>query len=124
MIRQILTTLFCAALFTMILALPSHAEHPSSAPFFCTTMDDAMETVRLSQAGLMDELRSRAMSDDTFKCWFLDIYVPFWPLELMHQYKVDGVDKGMIRARGPDGTIVYLFATMHFLNWLMHQEGT
>lgn len=123
MIRQILTILFCAALFTVILNFPSRADHPSSAPFFCTTMEAAMETVRLSQAGEEDELRSRAMSDDSFKCWFLDIAVPFWPLELMHQYKVGDVDKGMIRARGPDGTIVYLFATMHFLNWLMHQEG-
>lgn len=123
MIRQILTTLFCAALFTVITAIPSRADHPSSAPFFCTTMEAAMETVRLQKADLMDELRDRAMSDEAFNCWFLDIDVPFWPLEIMHQYKVGDIDKGMVRARGPDGTIVYLFATMHFLNWLMHQEG-
>lgn len=123
MIRQTLTTLFCAALFTVITAIPSSAEHRANAPYFCTTMEAAMETVRIQKTGDMDALREKAANDESFKCWLLDATIPFVPVELMHQYKVDDLDRGFIKALAPDGTVVYLFGTMDFINWLMHEKG-
>lgn len=124
MIRQALTTLFCAALFfLMVFVIPAQAQHPASAPYFCTTVEAAKETSRLQIAGQMDELREKAMSDSDFKCWFNESSVPFVPIDLVYAYEVEGVARGFIAAYAPDKTIVYLFGTMDFINWLLHERG-
>lgn len=124
MIRQALTTLICSVTFFLIaFVIPVQAGHPASAPYFCTTVEAATETTRLQKALRMDELRTKAMSDSDFKCWFNESNVKFYPIELVYAYKVEGVSRGFITAYAPDRTIVYLFATMDFINWLLHTEG-
>jgi hypothetical protein len=114
----------CASVFTLIaFVIPVQAGHMANAPYFCTTMDAAMETVRLQKAEKMDELRERATYDEAFKCWLAERDTPFIPLELVHQYYAFEAPRGVIKALAPDGTVVYLFGTMHFIDWLMHAQG-
>ena len=125
MIRKTLTTLFCAALFfLLVFVIPAQAEHPASAPYFCTTMESAMETVRLQRAEQMDAIRDKAMSKADFKCWFNDFDVPFYPTELVYEYTAFNGPRGMFRALAPDGTEVFLFGTMEFIDHILHQQGT
>lgn len=127
MIRQILTTLSCVALFTLIVwVIPAQANHRIvSAPYACTSLEDAMETVRLQEIGDMETIHERATEDKSFKCYAIPKRnVPFKVLELVHQYTAFGERKGMARVLAPGGRIAYTFASMTLLNKLLHQQGT
>ena len=125
MIRQALTTLFCSVTFFLIaFVIPVSAnDQPAGAPYVCSTWDDAMETARLHAAEDMDAIIDRALADATFNCYFLDNSPPFKVIEVLYEYTAWGVRKGIARVQSPDGTEVYTFATMKFLNQILHQEG-
>lgn len=117
-----LTVALCAALFTLIVwIIPAQANHqPTSAPYVCTSLDAAMETVRMLQAGEEDELREMARTDKSFNCWFNSTNYKFYILELVHEYTIKGVHKGVTRVRAPDGNEVYTFGPISFINKVLH----
>lgn len=124
MIRQALTTLFCSVTFFLIaFVIPVKAEHITGAPYFCTTMEAAMETTRLQQADTLEVLRDRAESDVDFKCWFDNFNTRFYPVELVYEYVAYDALRGVITALAPDGSLVYLFGTMKYIDELLHQTG-
>lgn len=124
MIRQVLTTAFCAALFFfLVFVIPAQANHVATVPYFCTDYDDAMETVRLQKDDALEVLRDKAKSDFTFSCWLNERNTSFVAVELMYEYTVFEERKGIVRAIAPDGTEVYLFGTMKIINELLHGKG-
>ncbi len=124
MIRQTLTVALCAALFTLIVwIIPAQASHQAtSAPYVCTTFDAAMETVRLQLAGEDAKLKAMARTDKSFKCWFNTTNYRFYMLELVHEYTIGGVHKGVTRVRAPDGSAVYTFGPISFINDMLHVD--
>ncbi len=127
MIRQILTTLFCVAVFTLIVwVIPAQASHKIiSAPYVCTSLEAGMETVRFQEDGNQKGLMEKARKDKAFKCFVISARnIPFKALELVHEYTAYGVRKGMVRVLAPDGSIAYTFATMGFIDKLLHEQGT
>ncbi len=126
MIRQALTVLLCAAVFTLIVwIIPAQANHQwVGAPYVCTSLDAAMETVRFQEAEDQDGLMEKARTDSAFKCYVISRNIRLQALELVHEYTGYGVRKGVVRVRAPDGTDAYTFATMDFIDKLLHEQGT
>jgi hypothetical protein len=125
MIRQVLTTAFCAALFFLIVfVLPAGAVHKTvGTPYVCTSLEDAMETVRLQMAGAMEIIVNRAMFDEDFKCFFLEDGARITIIELVYEYIAYGARRGLVRVQTSDGSLAYTFGTMQLINTAMHQEG-
>ncbi len=120
---KLLLIAFCAALFTLITAVPPvRADHPGSAPYACQTLDAAMRTVAYVQAGELAELKRRAKEDETFKCRFVPRFFKLYVQEIVHAYVENGVQKVVVRAIAPDGSDTYLFATKTWALGLLHQD--
>lgn len=125
MIRQALTTLFCAALFTLILAIPVRAlDSEFTTIYVCTTEEAALATVAFIELGQQQARNDAAMHDEAFECWFIPSGIPFKPLEILSgiRYVEDSDTKAIMLAEAPDGTIVWTFGEINFLLYLLHSR--
>lgn len=121
MIRQALTIAFCAALFSLILAVPVRADHAIGAPYACATLEAAERTVAYVEAEEFDELRARAQSDNDFKCYLFPRPLPFTCTSIVREYLELGVQKAVLLCYGPAGREAYIFGPLDFALSTIHQ---
>lgn len=124
MIRQALTSLFCAALFFLIaFVIPVRAEHPFTTNFVCLTEEAGMVAVRLSEAGAMDKLIQKAKKDKEFQCYWVKLGYAYMAIEIVHTYMAVGVRKVMVLSIDGKGREVYTFGSDTFVRKLLHFSG-
>ena len=122
MIRRILTTLFCAvSFFLLVFVIPVRAFDPFTTNFICRTFEAGMVAVKYAEVSEMDALVEKSRSDPEFECSVVDLGYAYWAIELVHTYRAVGVFKGMVLSLDAKGVALYTFWDMDYIRLLLHE---
>lgn len=125
MIRQVLTTLLCSVTFFLIaFVIPVQAAHPFTTDFVCLTMEAGMDAAGMDAAGERAAMIQRAKTDAEFDCYMVPLGSPFLFVELVHEYRSDGVPTGLTLAIDIHGDEVYTLGTIDYIDSLLHKAET